>query len=249
MKKIVSCGVLLCCILIISGCNSSDNKSISSNEKSTESSVSHDMDGTYSYTDEYTSIEVIIDGENALLTEDDDNYTGSVDFKEKKMQFETEDQTSFTYNYKLIGSKLIIESSDGDYTLDKTLNSENHSSNSKDSSKADSTKVKSSTDKYTHYVKNYVGRNASTCGSERLSGDIMDDYGAKAITIIFISKNGEQVNSENSKEYVVTDQSPEPNTEIKLTFDTDEDGMEYDNLVDTSTIEEIELTVKPVAND
>ncbi len=46
------------------------------------------------------------------------------------------------------------------------------------------------------------------------------------------------------KQYVVTAQSYAPNTELKYVFDTDEDGNEYENLVQSQNIEEIVLCVK-----
>ena len=51
------------------------------------------------------------------------------------------------------------------------------------------------------------------------------------------------------KQYVVTAQSYAPNTELKYVFDTDEAGNEYDNLVQSQNIEEIEITVKPVGGN
>lgn len=50
------------------------------------------------------------------------------------------------------------------------------------------------------------------------------------------------------KQYVVTAQSYAPNTELKYVFDTDEDGNEYDNLVQSQSIEEIVLCVKKVGS-
>ena len=40
-----------------------------------------------------------------------------------------------------------------------------------------------------------------------------------------------------------------PNTELKYVFDTDEAGNEYENLVQSQNIEEIEITVKPVGGN
>ena len=39
-----------------------------------------------------------------------------------------------------------------------------------------------------------------------------------------------------------------PNTELKYVFDTDEDGNEYENLVQSQNIEEIVLCVKKVGS-
>ena len=48
--------------------------------------------------------------------------------------------------------------------------------------------------------------------------------------------------------YVISGQSVLPNTELKYVFDTDSEGNEYDNLVQSQNIEEIELMVKLVGN-
>ena len=45
------------------------------------------------------------------------------------------------------------------------------------------------------------------------------------------------------KNYVVTSQSIDPNSELKMTYSVDSEGNEYDNLIDTQNIEEIELYV------
>lgn len=47
---------------------------------------------------------------------------------------------------------------------------------------------------------------------------------------------------------MVTGQSVSPNTELKLVFDKDSDGKEYDSLVDTQNIEEIELYVTKLSS-
>lgn len=53
------------------------------------------------------------------------------------------------------------------------------------------------------------------------------------------------VSSEEAlKGYVVIGQNLEPNTEIRLAFELDENGEEYDNLVSSSSIDAIVLLVK-----
>ena len=93
--------------------------------------------------------------------------------------------------------------------------------------------IKTSTDKYTHYVKNYVGKNLATIGYTSWGGERFDKYGEGLLRIIPVTKSGEYIDIEDEEalqEYVVTDQSYAPNTEIKLTFDKDSDGEEYDNI-------------------
>ena len=110
--------------------------------------------------------------------------------------------------------------------------------------------IKSSPDKYTWYVKNYVGTNAASIGYTAISGFRMDaDYGAGLLKIIYVAEDGTYIDPEDEeqlKEYVITGQNIEPNTEIKLTFQTDSDGKEYDNLVSSQSIETIELRVAKI---
>ena len=55
------------------------------------------------------------------------------------------------------------------------------------------------------------------------------------------------VSSEEALEdYVVIGQNLEPNTEIRLAFELDENGEEYDNLVSSSSIDSIVLLVKRI---
>ena len=112
--------------------------------------------------------------------------------------------------------------------------------------------IKPSPDKYTWYMKNYVGMNASAVGYASLGGQRMDRYGAGAIKIVFVTKDGTHVpidDDEALKQYIVSAQSYEPNTEIKYTFQTDSEGEEYDNLIDSRNIEEIVLSVDKVGEN
>lgn len=114
---------------------------------------------------------------------------------------------------------------------------------------SDGVEIKQSPDKYTWYMKSYVGMNAASVGYEALDGFRHDTYGAGNIKVIFVSENGAFVdpgNEEQLKEYVVTSQSYEPNAVIKYTFQTDSNGEEFDNLLDSQNIEEIVLAVSKV---
>ncbi len=114
------------------------------------------------------------------------------------------------------------------------------------------TEIKPSPDKYTWYIADYVGRNLASCGYTSMGGDLMHKYGEGIIELIIVADDGSFVDSEDTealKNYVVTGQSIAPNTELKLTFDKDSDGVEYDNLVESQNIEEIELTVKKLSTD
>ena len=76
----------------------------------------------------------------------------------------------------------------------------------------------------------------------------MARYGAAVITLVIVPDDGSFVDPKDEKtlkSYVVTGQNVSPNTELKLEFETDSNGKEYDNLVALQNIEEIELNVKP----
>lgn len=110
--------------------------------------------------------------------------------------------------------------------------------------------IKESPDKYTWYIKNYVGKNCAAFGSE-YGGYLCDKYGDARVKFIFIAEDNSFVNPEDKeslKNYVVTAQSVEPNTELKLVFATWADGSEASGVVDRQNIEEIELYVKRIDN-
>lgn len=114
----------------------------------------------------------------------------------------------------------------------------------------DLTVVEPSPDKYTRYVKDYTGRNLATCGYLSMAGTYNDSYGQGYIRFDITTDDGSYIDvadPEALKQYVVTGQSVEPNTEITMTFMTDENGEEYDNLVDTQSIESINLTVTRIS--
>ncbi len=109
--------------------------------------------------------------------------------------------------------------------------------------------IKPSLDKYTRYVANYVGRNLADCGYTSMGGELRHAYGEGNIKFIIVSNDGTYIDPEDTetlKNYVVIGQSIAPNTEIRLTFDKDSNGIEYDSLVESQNIDEIELTVKPI---
>ena len=109
--------------------------------------------------------------------------------------------------------------------------------------------IKASPDKYTWYIKDYVGKNCATVGYTSLGGDRRDEYGSGNIKLIFIAEDHSYVDIENEdflKGYVVTGQNLEPNTELKLNFMTDSNGEEYSNLVATQSYDEIVLSIKKV---
>lgn len=114
------------------------------------------------------------------------------------------------------------------------------------------TAIDPSPDKYTWYIRDYVGRNLASCGYLSLGGDFRDKYGGGSIKFVIVPSDGTFIDPEDTeilKSYVVTGQSIAPNTEMTYTFSTDSEGNEYDHLVKSQNITEIELTVKPIEND
>ena len=85
-----------------------------------------------------------------------------------------------------------------------------------------------------------------------MGGKRMDHYGAGYIRFIITSDDGTFIDPQDTellKNYVITGQSVAPNTELTYVFETDSDGNEYENLVRSQNLEEIELTVKPVGSN
>ncbi len=127
--------------------------------------------------------------------------------------------------------------------------SDSEASTSTSTPKTESVSIKPSPDKYTWYIKDYVRKNCASFGYSSMGGDRRDTYGAGNIELIFVTPDGSYIDIENEdalKEYVVTGQNLPPNTEMKYTFDVDSNGNEYENLVRTSSYEEIVLNVKKV---
>ena len=109
--------------------------------------------------------------------------------------------------------------------------------------------VKVSPDKYTWYIKDYVGRNLASFGYTSIGGDRMDTYGDGYLQIVFVEEQGTYIDINNEEElqkYVVTGQNITPDTEMKYVFEKDEEGTELDGLIEHQTYEEIVLSVKQV---
>lgn len=111
--------------------------------------------------------------------------------------------------------------------------------------------IKTSPDKYTWYVKDYVGKNLASFGYTSIGGKRMDHYGDGYVELALINQSGKYIDIENEdelKEYYVVAQNLEPNTEIKYTFQKDEEGNEEDGLISSQTVEEILLYVEEVGD-
>lgn len=107
--------------------------------------------------------------------------------------------------------------------------------------------IEISPDKYTKYIKNYVGKNCATIGYTALNGKRMDRYGNGYMQLVFVTSDGSYLDIESDdilKEYSVVKQNLSPNTVLKFTFLKDSDGKEYDGLIESQNYEEIVLCVK-----
>ena len=106
-------------------------------------------------------------------------------------------------------------------------------------------------DKYTSYVKDYVGRNLANCGYISMGGDFRDVYGESNIKLIIVPDDGSFFDTDDEsidellKQYVITGQSALPNTEIKFEFAKNSEGEEY-RWTSWQSREEIELYVKRI---
>lgn len=111
--------------------------------------------------------------------------------------------------------------------------------------------LKTSTDKHIAYINNYVGMNAASVGYTSLAGERRDTLGESTVLLEYVTEDGSYVgpdDEDNLKNYVVTAQNVEPNTEVQLGFSKDSNGNEFDSLVNYQTVDEIDLAVKKVGD-
>ena len=105
-------------------------------------------------------------------------------------------------------------------------------------------------DKYTQYVRSYVGKNLYSAGYISLGGNLMDAYGQGYVQLNPVAEDGSYIDTTDEtvlKQYVITGQNVEPNTEIEYLFRKKDDGTEYDNLVESQSISAITLNVKSIS--
>ena len=87
---------------------------------------------------------------------------------------------------------------------------------------------RTSSDRYTDYIKDYVGTNLASFGYTALDGKRRDQYGNGIVEIIFETDSGVYIDPEDEeqlKKYVVVDQSIDPDTEIKMEYEKQENGI------------------------
>lgn len=110
-------------------------------------------------------------------------------------------------------------------------------------------KIKTSPDKYTWYIKDYVGKNVASFGYTSMGGNRMDEYGDGYLKLVLVNEKGTYIdinNEDDLKKYVVVNQNILPNTEMKYVFPKDEEGNEEDTFPENQSYEEIVLAVKEV---
>lgn len=111
----------------------------------------------------------------------------------------------------------------------------------------DLTPIQPSPDKYTWYIRNYVGKNVASIGYTSLGGDLRDEYGHATIRFNLVSNDGAYIDPDDDdilRQYVVTGQDIAPNSKMTLVMMKDSKGEEYSNLVDTQSYENITLYVR-----
>lgn len=104
-------------------------------------------------------------------------------------------------------------------------------------------------DKYTWFIKNYVGKNLASIGYTSLGGDRMEEYGNGHLKIILVTDDGSYLDpydEDELKMYTVTDQNLAPDTVLKYIFNVDSDGIESDYSIASQNYDQIELCVKNV---
>ena len=109
-------------------------------------------------------------------------------------------------------------------------------------------KVREDLDKYTRYLRNYVGMNLANVGKESTnsSGHIYADFGPGTISFDVQTDDGEFVDvssMEVRKGYYVVSQDPAPDTEVKFTYEVGSDGKE---VYKTKTVNNVKLHVAKV---
>ncbi|MEQ3452403.1 hypothetical protein ABM133_08435 [Enterococcus cecorum] len=111
--------------------------------------------------------------------------------------------------------------------------------------KTSSTEKREPETKYIKYVKDYTGRNVASIGWFNETNS-WTQVGEANMPTVFITKSGEAVTEENAKDYKIVSQEPAPGTKVELTYEKDENGKEYDNLVENTSVSEYVFHVEKV---
>lgn len=104
-------------------------------------------------------------------------------------------------------------------------------------------------DRHKAVVPDLVGQNASQVGYESISGAfyVSITNGIVRLPLKFKAPDGEAITKDNAKNYKVVSQEPKANTVFDVSYVKDENGKEYDNLVETTGVQSITLTVEKIA--
>ncbi|MBQ8162422.1 MAG: leucine-rich repeat domain-containing protein [Clostridia bacterium] len=106
--------------------------------------------------------------------------------------------------------------------------------------------INPSPDRYTAYIRNYVGKNLASFGYTSLGGQRRDRYGEGTIRLNLVTSDGSYIDPEDEdllKQYIVVSQDVAPNAVMKYTYEKDSKGNEYTSLIDTQTYQGITLYV------
>lgn len=109
--------------------------------------------------------------------------------------------------------------------------------------------IQAAPDRYTCYIRNYVGKNLATVGYTSLGGDRLDEYHAARIELCIVTADGTYIDIEDTdlmQQYVVVGQSVAPNTKVTMTYQKDSNGNEYDNLIEFCNVGVIDLQVERI---
>lgn len=102
-------------------------------------------------------------------------------------------------------------------------------------------------DKYTFYIRDYVGKNLRAVGYTSLGGDYRDAYGDANIQLVIAPEDGSYIDIEDEgtdlSKYVITGQSIPANTEVQVTYEQGSDGEDY-HWADTQSVTQITLNVR-----
>ena len=187
------------------------------------------------------------DGSHIDLGSDENDWDDSALQDWRVVSQSLEPNTEFTYTFtsdsdgketSLVATQTVNEIV---LSLSKVGSSNNNS--------ADLTEIKPATDKYTYFIKDYVGRNLIDCGYLSLADTFNDSYGPTFIKFDIVSEDGAYVDPTDSSalaSYVVVSQNVAPNSELKLVYSTDSNGEEYSSLVSSKSVDSVALTVKKI---
>lgn len=102
-------------------------------------------------------------------------------------------------------------------------------------------------DRHRGVVPNLVGQNANQVGYWSLGGPMrIKINNTVSLGADFITQNGEEITADNAKGYKVVSQEPKAGTIFDVQYEKDSNGKEYDNLVNSTGIEDVTLTLEKV---